>query len=729
MNKTFLLASLLYACAVNVQAQQQLPKLDGSLSRLVQQSRSGGLAARSAGTEKVRVIVRCTDAETVQHLLEQYGCEARVILPTLLTTEVSARVLSILADDAAVESVTRPTQYRPLMTEARAVAGVDALHRGEGLETPFTGRGVVLGVIDQGFEFRHPAFLDHEGVSRVRALWNRSESLETTPQHDIPATGDRGGGGHATHVTNIAAGTDTGNHLHGVAPEAEIVMIPSMFSDYEVLEDVRWIKEQAEQDGKPWVVNMSFGTTVGPHDGTGGCCTEISQLTGNGGIIVAAMGNEGTETLHLSAELHPGDTRYVLCKGGEGGVLLVDFWGNDADGERHFNIQPITYTNYKINEQDADFWHSVMPDDLLYGSYEEIDVKNGKQHGQYVIDMYALTAALKTSYSSSKSIVGFKIQLAEGETAPRTFHAWTGQGNGVFSPVSINGQKDNMLVGDTRYLAAEGTACIPASIAVAAYNNNVKFTALADGAMYDYSRFVGAEGAIATFSNTGPWLGEGGLAKPLLAAPGCVIKSAVSKLADGFSVTDPTVVDKITDSEGNDFYYSAMQGTSMASPFVAGAMCLWLQANPHLSPADMAEIVRQTSVVDDGFASEYVTDDSGMREAWSPRAGYGRIDVYEGLKLALSMARQDGISRMEHFAQPFTLRKSSDCWDVLLNADVSDADFLIYTTDGRMVRHTHLGAACQGEEHTLSLAGLSAGTYLIRLSTSDSCMTRRVLIR
>lgn len=728
MKKTLILAVAFLGMAMTMRAQQQIPKLDGALSRMVQQSRAAGPAAKARGEERVTVIVRCRDAEAVSRLLAQDGTEVRIILPTLLTANVPLRLLSSLAECEVVESITRPTKYRPLMTEARAVSGVDDLHRGEGLETPFTGRGVVLGVIDQGFEYRHPAFLDHEGNSRVRAVWNRTESSDTAPIYDIPAEGDKGGGGHATHVTNIAAGTDTGNHLHGVAPDAEIVMIPSSFDDYEVLEDVKWIKEQAEKEGKPWVVNMSFGTTVGPHDGTGGCCAEISQLTGRGGIIVAAMGNEGGEALHISAELQPGDTKYVLCKGGDDGALLVDFWAADADDQRHFVVQPITYANYKVNEQNAEFWHDAMPDDLLNGSYEEIDVKNHKQHGQYIFDMYALTRALNTSYSSSKSIVGFKIQLSEGETEAHTFHAWTGQGHGTFSPVSINGQKSNMIVADCRYLAAEGSACIPSSIAVAAYNSNVKFTALPDGAMYDYSRFVGPEGGISTFSNAGPWLGEG-LPKPLLSAPGSVIKSAVSKLVDGFMLNDPTLVDKITDAEGNDFYYSAMQGTSMASPFVAGAVCLWLEANPQLSPLDVAEIIRQTTTVDDSFASEYETDAAGIRSEWSPRAGYGRIDVYNGLKMALSKGNLVGIPHMDNSCQPFTLRKNADSWDVLFNSDVHEADFRIFSTDGRLVRHSRVDAATQGEDYSLSFSGLKPGTYLIQLTTSRCTLTRRVLIK
>lgn len=730
MKKTVLITSAFFACAALAQAQQQLPKLDGALSRMVHTS----IAAQSASSHspaaavQPTVIVRCTDADTVARWLEERGYESRVILPTLLTTTVPAALLPTLADCDEVSNITLPTQYRPAMTEARAISGVDDIHRGEGLETPFRGRGVVLGVIDQGFEFRHPAFLDGEGNSRVRAVWDRSEDLDTQPVTEIPASGDKGGFGHASHVTNIAAGSETGNHLYGVAPEAEIIMVPSPFLDYEVLEDVSWIKSIAESEGKPWVVNMSFGMTVGPHDGTGGCCSEISDLVGPGGLIAAAMGNEGEHTLHLSAEIKPDEPKYILCKGGEDGYLLVDFWADEPDGEQHFRLTPFTYVNYKMNEQNADFWQSVLADDVFTGNIFEVNVKNHKQHSQYILDVAQLAQNLKTSYSAAKSIVGFKIELAEGETQPRSFHAWTAEGHGGFSTVSISGQKGNMLTPDNQYQVAEGSACIPRAVAVAAYNSNVLYTAYPSGGMYDLTRFIGPEGAISKFSNQGPWLGSS-TPKPLVCAPGSVIKSAVSKLADGFDAHDGTMVDMITDAAGNEFYYSAMQGTSMASPFVAGAMCLWLEANPTLDYDDIVDIVRQTSVVDDTFADEYGQDAQGTRETWSPRAGYGRIDVYAGLKMALAKASVVGIERVSNSEEPFTLRKDADSWRILFNNAERAADFRIYTVDGRLVGHTNLGLVRQGDEHVLSLAGLAPGTYIVNLTAGRCNMTRRVLVK
>ena len=52
------------------------------------------------------------------------------------------------------------------------------MHAGDNLDTPFTGKGIVIGVIDQSFEFKHMGFLDENGKSRIKMLWDRSKDIE-----------------------------------------------------------------------------------------------------------------------------------------------------------------------------------------------------------------------------------------------------------------------------------------------------------------------------------------------------------------------------------------------------------------------------------------------------------------------------------------------------------------------------------------------------------------------
>ena len=157
--------------------------------------------------------------------------------------------------------------------------------------------------------------------------------------------------GHATHVTNIAAGSDTGNGLKGVAPEADIIMIPSSFDDAEIMEDVKFVKDYAQQHKQPWVVNMSFGSQTGPHDGSTDYDQSIDRLLGDrGGFITAAMGNEGDQHLHTHGTLAPGETKYVLVDADFQSVVdgeaddqfytNVDIWGSAADGKTHFTVTP-----------------------------------------------------------------------------------------------------------------------------------------------------------------------------------------------------------------------------------------------------------------------------------------------------------------------------------------------------------------------------------------------------
>lgn len=698
MTKALILSSFT-VCTLSLQAQHitPLPKMDGQLTALVLQQRTNPEEfARKMPADRMNLGVRVKDADAVVEAVRAAGYEAHVIIPTVVSVTIPVAYLPVLAEMEAVESMAYPHKAKLALNLAREDAGVDKIQAGTGLDTPFTGKGVVLGVIDQGFEYRHRAFLDDEGNSRVRSLWNRSLSAETQPMTTIPEKYDVGGT-HATHVTNIAAGSVVGNNYHGVAPDAEILMIPSQFSEHEILEDVNWVKTTAEAEGKTWVVNMSFGTTVGPHDGTSGFLPEINDLIGPGGIIVAAMGNTGTSFIHTQGELAPGEAKYILCKGGTDALLYMDVWCNATDGRSHIKVTPFGYRTMKIYDYDVAFWDTVGT------TSDVIDDRNHKQHIYFDYDVEKVAAELGTSYAGNKTLLGFKFELLEGETEPQSFHAWTLEEYGSFAATTINSQADNMLKSDRSYQAGEAAACIPNAVAVGCY--------------------MTSSGVMSSFSSFGPWLGEGTV-KPLVSAPGQVITSAVSKYADDFEVT-PDVVE----FGGKKYYYGQMSGTSMASPFVAGTICLWLEANPNLDYAAIEEIVRATSRVDADIAMEYDKDAEGNLVEWSPNAGYGKIDAYAGLKMALQMGVLDGIGRVSESEHPVTISMNPDEWRILFNNAERSSDIRLFSSAGTLVRQQSLHGVQQGDEIRLPLTGLSSGVYLLNITTSRSNITRRVLIR
>ena len=289
--------SIIFSC-VKAQTSQETPiqKMDVSVRKSLK-----------AKDSLISVIIKTPDSQIIADEIHKQGFPAIPINKQVLTARIPKYLLLYYNADKRITYLEGARKAISEMEKVRILTGADKVQSGEGLTTPYTGKGVVIGIIDQGFEYRHIAFLDSLNQSRVKLVWNRigyEDGSDTKPTSEIPANGDGlQTDGHATHVTNIAAGSIIPENRHyGIAPDADIIMIPSTFNDTEVLEDVKCIKDYAEAKGEPWVVNMSFGGQMGPHDGTTYFDQAMDQLltSNKGGAIVAAAGNDGMAPIHVS---------------------------------------------------------------------------------------------------------------------------------------------------------------------------------------------------------------------------------------------------------------------------------------------------------------------------------------------------------------------------------------------------------------------------------------------
>ncbi|MGM9691858.1 MAG: S8 family peptidase [Alloprevotella sp.] len=722
MKRTLLLTGLCAVLSLSVSAQTPFipeggKKWDGHLDALV----AGGTVQRIAakGVQSVTpqaltgVIINSSEPAATVDFVKEQGFEAMPITDRVLTATIPATLIPVLAEREEVLFINSTRTYEPFMEKVRPEVGATKAQAGTGLETPFTGKGVVVGVIDRGFEFQHLAFKNEDGSLRVKAVWNRNvtnSSMSTT----IPTKGDvtTDGTGHATHVTSIAAGSKIAhNDYYGIAPEADIVMVPSVdFSSNEVLEDAKAIKDFAEANGQPWVINMSFGGHMGPHDGLTLYDQSMSALSGEGGILVAALGNEYDESLHASHSFTAANEvkDFVVVPSADRSYYgTISLWGQHADGQAHLTIKPFVMngrnklylTAANIQSANGTYWSGIDPYSKKQGC--EIYVPMSR--------LYSVVGLSSTSY-----YLGVEVTASE----PADVHAWTLQGGGTFA-TRLTGA--DCVKGDNKYQVGEGGACIPRCVAVASYNTTRNLTSAIDGKTYSYN--VGGEDDISNFSNVGPFLGN--QPKPTVAAPGAVVKAAISRYDGGFDSQDLSIVDVIKVDVRNSYYYAGMTGTSMASPVVAGCVALWLQANPKLTYEDVLEILKTTSKHDVYTQGSFNTGD----DEWNDRWGYGKIDVYEGLKLALKMAAEAGINKVFSPESPITLQKGLDEWKVLFNNNESFADIALYTTDGRPVWRKSITQPRQGEEAVISLRGTTPGAYLIRINTSAGTLTRKVLVK
>ena len=722
MKKILLLAGAAVFSAITM-AQTAQPKWDFTLERMMQGTEPTLIpATRGAGSGITSVTIEVTDAEKVMNILAAAGHKTTKITDRVITAIIPISFVEELAALQEVLLINGPVAMESVMDKAREVAGIDNVHNNalNDFETPFTGKGVIIGVIDQGFQFRHIAFLDKDDNSRVISLWNRENyPANSTPTSNIPDSGDSSAsGGHGSHVLGIAAGSKIESlPYHGVAPEADIIMIPSTLIDSETLDDFAYIKNFAKQQGKPYVVNMSFGSHVGPHDGTCLYARTLNDIVSdNSGTIVCAAGNEGKKLIHASHTFTADDeTRYLFldptttasdrCK--------LSIWEQTGDGEEHITVTPCYYIASK--KKVTTFTAGPNSSTSLQSG---IDAYSKKQKCEVTCVYANLKNEAVANGASANETVYFGVKIVGKKGA--NVHIWNNPNLGyIYTPTQLSTlpgtpKREQILKGDYEYIVMnEGTA--EKVITVGSYNTgryNWVPLSTPNGTAIGYSDYKTA-GALSAFSSRGPALTEGCI-KPTVTAPGAVIISALSKYSS--NKTDDNVCASVKKSIIKEYLYGAMQGTSMAAPFVTGVIALWYQANPNLTHEQIVSIIEKTSIND-----EHTAD--GGQAAW----GYGKINAYEGLKEALKLAATDGINDMQNSEAPVSFQKSNNAWRILFNNNESYANIRVTDLNGRLVAQQMLEHPKRGEETSVSLEALPAGVYLINVATTKANITRKVM--
>ncbi len=137
-----------------------------------------------------------------------------------------------------------PKCYGLLDQSALEASGVLRLRRQPAFD--LLGRGVLIGFIDTGIDYTHPAFIAADGESRIQAIWDQTlrdgdppagfrYGREFTNQEITDAlsaenpslalpTWDESG--HGTFLAGVAAGNiSRENDFSGVAPQAELLIV------------------------------------------------------------------------------------------------------------------------------------------------------------------------------------------------------------------------------------------------------------------------------------------------------------------------------------------------------------------------------------------------------------------------------------------------------------------------------------------------------------------------
>lgn len=411
-----------------------------------------------------------------------------------------------------------------------------------------TGKGVIVGVIDSGINFCHPAFRKEDGTTRILFFksyngteFNKNQINQKINQRDC----NYDDGGHGTAVASVAGGYWANSRFNSQAKDVEFIIYQTNLSDDDIITAIRYIKQKAQALGKPAVVNLSFGGHLDPHDGKSLLDRAMDQEAGSGFIIVAAAGNEGDKRIH--ARIYQ---PYAEVGIETSSSFTINGWFNSD-------------SSYKIGvcNNSSCLWANAG-DDVIRGFI-----------GTCFIEI--INDDITNAHNNDKQII---IEGNNCDSTSLTLKIIRVKGNSHIDLWGIDTEFLNYFQWDNEFRGYRYTIGSPATanrvIAVGAIEGNPVNS-------ISFSNF----GRIAFFSSRGPT--RDGRLKPEIVANGhsvCVANYSFNPSL-GFSNTCTN-------------YYEYLEGTSLAAPVVTALVAMYLQDNPNATPEEVKNWLIQNAVYD-----------------------------------------------------------------------------------------------------------------------------------
>lgn len=406
-----------------------------------------------------------------------------------------------------------------------------------------SGAGILVAVIDSGIDYANAVFKNADGTTRIRNLWDqtisgnppqgyvigteytkeeidealrqptRREQLQIVPSQDFS--------GHGTAVAGILAGNSQA--YQGVATQSKLIIVKlgtaregGFPRTTELMQALNYVVSKAEEYRLPIAINLSFGNTYGPHDGSGLLERFIESVADTWkSVICIGMGNEGSSAGHTAGVLNEEEETVIeLAVQENEPTVNVQIWKGYFDT---FDISVISPSGVRIGpiSEELGTQRFLVGNTNLLLYYGE--------PSPFSIDQEIFLDFLPRSTYIDSGV--WRIVLTPRRIVNGEYALWLpsqavlNEGTGFLFP------------------NADRTLTIPAT----------SYRSIGVGA-YDATTFTYAE-----FSGRGP-AGPGRRAKPDIVAPGVDILAPVPN--GGFAI---------------------FRGTSFAVPFVTGSAALMME--------------------------------------------------------------------------------------------------------------------------------------------------------
>ncbi|MDW8672716.1 S8 family serine peptidase [Streptococcus suis] len=571
-----------------------------------------------------------TDVTTTDNVEETLGSEA---LENITNTEVEATQPAVetpaisekkveeeekLAVADETTAITNQEEAKPQNIDSNTIITVPKVW-----DSGYKGEGTVVAIIDSGLDVDHDVLhisdlstAKYKSEKEIEAAkeaagitygeWFNDKVVFGYNYVDVNTVlKEEDKRSHGMHVTSIATGNPTqpvaGQLMYGVAPEAQ-VMFMRVFSDLKATTGAALYVKAIEDAVKLGAdsINLSLGGANGSVVNMNENVTAAIEAARRAGVsVVIAAGNDGTfGSGHSNPSADYPDYGLVGAPSTARDAISVASYNNTTVGSKVINIIGLE-NNADLNYGKSSFDNpekSPVPFEIGK-EYEYVYAGIGQASDFDGLDLTGKLALIKRgTISFSEKIAN---ATAAGAVGVVIFNSRPGEAN-------VSMQLDDTAIAiPSVFIPLEFGEALAANSYKIAFNNETDIRPNPEA------------GLLSDFSSWG--LSADGELKPDLAAPGGAIYAAI-----------------------NDNDYANMQGTSMASPHVAGAAVLvkqYLQATyPTKSPQEIEALVKHLLM---STAKAHVNKETTAYT--SPRQqGAGIIDTAAAISTGLYLTGKDG---------------------------------------------------------------------------------------